>query len=119
MGLDWDWTGPKKTFAEVYFSHDSSLLACFKFTSGDGKAGENRMAGCDACGRWHCRICSDNIKDKDKDKDKEVLEAIHNSLRQWNGPQQPLKRLLLQLLPLAKLILTFLQVVTTSTHCDK
>jgi hypothetical protein len=74
------------------------------------------MAGCDACGRRHCRICSDNIKDKDKDK--EVLEAIHNSLRQWNGPQQPLKRLLLQLLTLAKLILTFLQVVTTSTHCD-
>jgi hypothetical protein len=57
------------------------------------------MAGCDACGRQHSRICSDNIKDKDKDK--EVLEAIHTSLRQWNGPQQPLKRLLLQLLTLA------------------
>jgi hypothetical protein len=74
------------------------------------------MAGCDACGWQHCRICSDNIKDKDKDK--EVREAIHTSPRQWNGPQQSLKRLLLQLLTLAKLLLTFLQVVTTSMHCD-
>jgi hypothetical protein len=33
------------------------------------RLGENRMAGCDACGRRLCRICSDNIKDKDKDKE--------------------------------------------------
>jgi hypothetical protein len=61
-------------------------------------------------------LCSDNIKDKDEDK--EVLEAIHNSLRQWNGPQQPLKGPLLQLPTLPKLIPAFLHVLTTSTHCD-
>jgi hypothetical protein len=81
-----------------------------------GRLGKIEWLAVTHAGGWHCRICSDNIKDKDKDK--EVLEAIHNSLRQWNGLQQPLKRLLLQLLPLAKLILTFLQVVTTSTHYD-